>query len=81
MIFVSKIALYRKYRPTSFDELYGQEHVSTTLKNSVAASTFSHAYLFYGPRGTGKLLIVNTTRTVIQTVNVKNVYLLRVVKP
>jgi len=51
---VSKIALYRKYRPTNFDELYGQEHVSTTLKNSVASGNFSHAYLFYGPRGTGK---------------------------
>lgn len=51
---MSKIALYRKYRPTSFDELYGQEHIATTLKNSVAGSTFSHAYLFYGPRGTGK---------------------------
>lgn len=51
---MSKIALYRKYRPTNFDELYGQEHVAKTLKNSVAAATFSHAYLFYGPRGTGK---------------------------
>lgn len=51
---MSKIALYRKYRPTSFDELYGQEHIATTLKNSVSAGTFSHAYLFYGPRGTGK---------------------------
>jgi len=51
---VSKIALYRKYRPDSFTELYGQEHIATTLKNSVAAGNFSHAYLFYGPRGTGK---------------------------
>lgn len=51
---MSKIALYRKYRPTSFDELYGQEHIATTLKNSVASGAFSHAYLFYGPRGTGK---------------------------
>jgi len=51
---VSKIALYRKYRPTNFDELYGQEHIATTLKNSVAGDSFSHAYLFSGPRGTGK---------------------------
>lgn len=51
---MSKIALYRKYRPTSFDELYGQEHIATTLKHSVASGSFSHAYLFYGPRGTGK---------------------------
>jgi len=51
---VAKIALYRQYRPTNFDELFGQEHVATTLKNSVKAGNFSHAYLFYGPRGTGK---------------------------
>lgn len=51
---MAKIALYRQYRPTSFDELFGQEHVATTLKNSVKTGNFSHAYLFYGPRGTGK---------------------------
>lgn len=51
---MTKIALYRKYRPANFDELFGQEHIATTLKNSVKAGNFSHAYLFYGPRGTGK---------------------------
>lgn len=49
-----KIALYRKYRPQNFDELFGQDHIAKTLKNSVKNGTFSHAYLFTGPRGTGK---------------------------
>jgi DNA polymerase III subunit gamma/tau len=51
---LAKIALYRKYRSVDFDDLYGQDHITRTLKNSVAEGTFAHAYLFYGPRGTGK---------------------------
>ncbi len=51
---MASLALYRKYRPTDFDELFGQEHISKTLKNSVKSGNFSHAYLFFGPRGTGK---------------------------
>jgi DNA polymerase-3 subunit gamma/tau len=51
---VAKLALYRKYRPQNFDELYGQNHVAVTLKNSIKSGNFSHAYLFCGPRGTGK---------------------------
>ena len=47
-------ALYRQYRPTSFDEVVGQEHVTRTLKNQVASGKLSHAYLFCGIRGTGK---------------------------
>lgn len=47
-------ALYRKYRPTTFSEVCGQEHVSQTLKNQIAAGKPSHAYLFTGSRGTGK---------------------------
>lgn len=46
--------LYRKYRPKNFDEVHGQGHVVTTLQNQVAAGEVSHAYLFSGPRGTGK---------------------------
>ncbi len=46
--------LYRKWRPTTFDELFGQEHVATTLKNALATGRVAHAYLFCGPRGTGK---------------------------
>ncbi|WP_312645334.1 DNA polymerase III subunit gamma/tau, partial [Hydrogenoanaerobacterium sp.] len=47
-------ALYRKYRPTVFDDVVGQEHITTTLKNEIATGKTSHAYLFTGSRGTGK---------------------------
>ncbi len=47
-------SLYRKYRPQRFDELVGQEHVSTALRNAVREGRVGHAYLFSGPRGTGK---------------------------
>lgn len=47
-------ALYRKYRPVTFGDVYGQAHITTTLKNSLAAGKISHAYLFTGTRGTGK---------------------------
>jgi DNA polymerase-3 subunit gamma/tau len=47
-------ALYRKWRPARFDDVIGQEHVTRTLKNSVVADRLGHAYLFCGPRGTGK---------------------------
>ena len=47
-------ALYRKYRPKSFDDLLGQEHVNTTLKNQIKNDNIGHAYLFSGTRGTGK---------------------------
>ncbi|HEY5982508.1 MAG TPA: DNA polymerase III subunit gamma/tau [Anaerolineales bacterium] len=47
-------ALYRKYRPKAWDEVVGQEHVVRTLKNAIAADRIGHAYLFAGPRGTGK---------------------------
>ncbi len=46
--------LYRKWRPRSFAEVAGQEHVATTLKNALASNRVAHAYLFAGPRGTGK---------------------------
>lgn len=47
-------ALYRKYRPVVFGDVYGQEHVTKTLQNSLSAGKISHAYLFTGTRGTGK---------------------------
>ncbi|MBP1557142.1 MAG: DNA polymerase III subunit gamma/tau, partial [Oscillospiraceae bacterium] len=47
-------ALYRLYRPKSFSEVVGQEHITTVLKNEMRAGTPSHAYLFIGSRGTGK---------------------------
>ena len=47
-------ALYRTYRPQTFDEVAGQEHIVRTLKNALATGKIAHAYLFAGPRGTGK---------------------------
>lgn len=47
-------ALYRRYRPKTFDEMLGQNHITTTLKNQVEKGNIGHAYLFSGTRGTGK---------------------------
>jgi DNA polymerase-3 subunit gamma/tau len=54
VIFVAYKALYRTYRPSNFDEVAGQEHIVKTLKNALSTSKLAHAYLFAGPRGTGK---------------------------
>ena len=48
------VSLYRKYRPRTFDEVVGQEHVTRTLRNAIDEGRLAHAYLFTGPRGTGK---------------------------
>lgn len=50
-------ALYRMFRPQSFDDVVGQEHVTKTLRNAISKSKQSHAYIFSGPRGTGKTSI------------------------
>lgn len=47
-------SLYRKYRPAGFDDVVGQSHITRTLRNAVAEGAVAHAYLFTGPRGTGK---------------------------
>ncbi len=51
---MSYMALYRKFRPGSFDEVKGQDHISKTLQNQIKANRIGHAYLFCGTRGTGK---------------------------
>lgn len=51
---MNKLALYRKYRPKDFEEVLGQDHITGVLKNAIKADRISHAYLFSGPRGTGK---------------------------
>ncbi|NLI79115.1 MAG: DNA polymerase III subunit gamma/tau [Candidatus Riflebacteria bacterium] len=51
---LAKQNLYRKYRPQSFSELLGQDHITRTLQAAVSSSRIAHAYLFSGPRGTGK---------------------------
>ncbi len=62
-------ALYRKYRPQTFDEVIGQGHVTTTLAREVAEGRVAHAYLFTGPRGTGK---TSTARILAKALNCEN---------
>ncbi len=59
-------ALYRKWRPRTWDQVVGQEHVIRTLRNAVAHGKVAHAYLFAGPRGTGK---TTTARLLAKAVN------------
>jgi DNA polymerase-3 subunit gamma/tau len=63
---VSYEVFARKYRPQTFDDLVGQAHVSRTLKNAVAQNRLAHAYLFVGPRGTGK---TSTARILAKSLN------------
>lgn len=63
------LSLYRKYRSQTFDELIGQEHVTRTLKNALTEGRVAHAYLFTGPRGTGK---TSTARILAKALNCKN---------
>ena len=54
---MSYTALYRKYRPDTFEDVKGQDHITTTLKNQIRADRIGHAYLFCGTRGTGKTTV------------------------
>src|SRR3989344_5761992 len=53
----NNLVLYRKYRPQNFSEVIGQNHIVQTLQNSLKSGSTSHAYLFSGPRGSGKTTI------------------------
>ena len=54
---MSYTALYRKFRPTKFEDVKGQEHIVRTLRNQIRAGRIGHAFLFCGTRGTGKTTI------------------------
>lgn len=63
------IVTARKWRPSTFEEIVGQEHISRTLKNAIVSGRIAHAYLFAGPRGVGK---TTTARILAKTLNCTN---------
>lgn len=63
------LVLYRKYRPKLFSEIVGQEHVVQTLKNAIVSGNISHAYIFTGPRGSGKTTLA---RLLTKALNCQN---------
>ncbi|MBE7017883.1 MAG: DNA polymerase III subunit gamma/tau [Ruminococcaceae bacterium] len=65
-------ALYRKWRPRTFDDVVGQEHITETLKNQVAGGRLSHAYLFIGTRGTGKTTCAKILAKAVNCLNPVN---------
>jgi DNA polymerase III subunit gamma/tau len=62
-----EIALYRKYRPKSFKDVLGQEHITDALSNAIKLGNISHAYLFTGTRGTGKTSVARIFASEIGT--------------
>ena len=65
-------ALYRKFRPSTFSEMVGQEHITRTLKNQIMANRVGHAYLFNGGRGTGKTSSAKILARAINCLNPKD---------
>ncbi len=63
--------LYGKWRPRGFDEVVGQDHIVTTLRNALATGQIAHAYLFSGPRGTGKTTTARILARALNCVNLK----------
>jgi len=66
---MSYISFYRKWRPQSFSEIIGQEHVVQTLRNSILKNRISHSYIFCGPRGTGKTSLARIFAKALNCIN------------
>ena len=66
VVYLAYIALYRKFRPQSFKDMVGQEHITKTLKNQIKNERVAHAYLFSGGRGSGK---TTTAKILARAVN------------
>ena len=64
--------LYRKWRPTVFTDVSGQEHITSTLQNEVSSGRFNHAYLFTGSRGTGKTTCAKILAKAVNCLNPQN---------
>ena len=64
-------ALYREWRPKTFNDVVGQEHITTTLKNQILNHRIAHAYLFCGTRGTGKTSTAKVFAKALNCLNLK----------
>lgn len=69
---MNHIALYRKYRPKTFEEVIGQDHITKTLQNQIGSDQIGHAYLFTGTRGTGKTSVAKIFARAVNCLNSKN---------
>lgn len=65
------VTLYRKYRPKKFKDVVGQDHIKVILENEIASGRLAHAYLFSGPRGTGKTTTARIFAKVLNCLNRK----------
>ena len=68
---MAKKAIYREYRPQTFDDVYGQSHITEILKSQVQSGNIAHAYLFSGTRGTGKTSCAKIFARAINCLNLK----------